>query len=259
SQPLRYVRRDPGLLAVAGSFSGSDRQRLVVGGPGRLAVHASLLDLEGSRVLADAIAARSLGRTGCEGSCRFGRSRGHRYDPRPRLTESLSGVRRAGHLRRSGERRGGHLPRSHVRGYCWWLAQRCSQGSGASVCSFRAGERGEFGMTVSPAARELQGYKRRLLVQRPLHPRFQNRVHRGATAEGRHRTQLWAFSWREGQESRHTRTVVFAPMSGTEPATYRRERSSIASPNPPMVYDIRPIRTHTSLLQSLSSTCLLNC
>src|SRR5262249_21970061 len=41
-----------------------------------------------------------------------------RYDPRPRLTESLSGVRRASHLRRSGDRRGGHLPRSHVRGHC---------------------------------------------------------------------------------------------------------------------------------------------
>src|SRR5206468_6750108 len=39
----------------------------------------SLLDLEGSRVLADAIAPRSLGRTGRESSCRSGRSRGHRY------------------------------------------------------------------------------------------------------------------------------------------------------------------------------------
>ena len=36
--------------------------------------------------------------------CRPDRARGHRYDPRPRHTKGLSGVRCASHLRRSGER-----------------------------------------------------------------------------------------------------------------------------------------------------------
>ena len=51
---------------------------------------------------------------GVTGPCRPDRPRRHRYDPRLRHTEGLSGVGCASHLRRRGERRGGHLPRSHV-------------------------------------------------------------------------------------------------------------------------------------------------
>ena len=104
---------------------------------GRLAVQSGLLDLQGGRVLPVTIAARSLGRTRREGSCRPARPRGHRYDPRPRHTEGLSGVRRASHLRRIGEGRGGHLPRSHVGVHGGELAQRCSQGARAPVCGVR--------------------------------------------------------------------------------------------------------------------------
>ncbi len=59
-QPLRHLWRDPGIPAVADSFSGSDRQRAVGGGLCRLAVHSDLLDLQGGRLQPDAIAASPL-------------------------------------------------------------------------------------------------------------------------------------------------------------------------------------------------------
>ena len=92
-----------------------------------VAAHAGLLDLEGGRVLPVAIAARSPGRTGRERSCRPARPHGHRYEPRPRHTEGLSGVRRASHLRRGGEGGGGYLPRSHVRVHGRELAARAGR------------------------------------------------------------------------------------------------------------------------------------
>ena len=116
---------------------GSHRQRSVGDGLCPLAAHSGLLDLKGGRVLPVTIAARSFGRTGREGSCRPDRPRGHRYDPRPRHTEGLSGVRRASHLRRGGERGGGDLPRSHVRVHGGELAQRRGQGARAPVCGAR--------------------------------------------------------------------------------------------------------------------------
>ena len=156
-QPLRHVRRDPGLPAVADSFSGSHRQRPVAVGLCLRAGPPGLLDLEGGRVLPVAVAARAPGRTGRAGSRRHDRSRGHRHDPRPRHTEGLSGVRRASHLRRSGERGGGDLPRSDVGVHGGELAQRRGQGVRAPECGAprkkcrsrreqRSGTRCSFGM-----------------------------------------------------------------------------------------------------------------
>ena len=76
----------------------------VDGGLRPAAAHPGLLDLEGGRVLPDAVAARAFGRTGRAGACRPDRPHRHRYDPRPRNTQGLAGVRRASHLRWSGER-----------------------------------------------------------------------------------------------------------------------------------------------------------
>ena len=73
--------RDTGVSAAADSFAGSRREQPVGDGPGPLAAHSGLLDLQGGRVQLDAIAARSSGRTGREGACRADRPRGHRYDP----------------------------------------------------------------------------------------------------------------------------------------------------------------------------------
>jgi NAD(P)-dependent dehydrogenase (short-subunit alcohol dehydrogenase family) len=78
------------------------------------AVQSSLLDLEGGRILVDAIAARSLGGPRRDCSCHFRWPCGHRYDPGPKCTEDPSRICRTSHLRRSRERRGGHLSRSHV-------------------------------------------------------------------------------------------------------------------------------------------------
>jgi len=61
------------LPAADGSFSRSDGQCPIVGGLGECAIHSGLFGLEGSCVLADAIAARTLGWTGREGSCRLRR------------------------------------------------------------------------------------------------------------------------------------------------------------------------------------------
>ena len=63
------------------------------------------------RVLPVAIAKRSFGQTGREGTCGPARPCGYRYVPRPGHTEGLSEVRCASYLRRSGERGGGRLPR----------------------------------------------------------------------------------------------------------------------------------------------------
>ena len=90
-QPLRHVRRDSGFPAVADSVRGSHRQQPVGERLSPLAAHPGLLDLKGGRVLPDAIAARPRGRTGRARSCRPDRTRGHRYVPRPRHTEGLSG------------------------------------------------------------------------------------------------------------------------------------------------------------------------
>ena len=103
-----------------------------------LADHPGLLDLEGGRVLPDAITARPSGRTGRAGSCRPDRPHGHRYDPGLRHTEGISGVRRTSHLRRSGERGGGHLPRSRVTDPGRELAQRRGQGARAPECGARS-------------------------------------------------------------------------------------------------------------------------
>jgi hypothetical protein len=46
-------------------------------GPGPIADHPGLLSLKGGRVLADAVAARSLGRTRREGACCPARTRRH--------------------------------------------------------------------------------------------------------------------------------------------------------------------------------------
>ena len=112
---------------------GSHRQQPVGERLSTLAAHPGLFDLQGGRVLPDAIAARPPGRTGRARSCRPDRTRGHRYDPRPRHTKGLSGHRRARHLRRSGQRAGGDLPRSDVGVPGAELAQRCGQGTRASV------------------------------------------------------------------------------------------------------------------------------
>ena len=69
-QPLRHLRRDPGLPAAADSFSGSHRQQRVDDGPRPLADHSGLRDLQGGRVLPDPIAARSSGRARREGARR---------------------------------------------------------------------------------------------------------------------------------------------------------------------------------------------
>src|ERR1022692_1757573 len=92
---------------------------------------------QGGGVLPDAIVGRSSGRAGRPGSCRPDRPHRHRYEPGPRHTEGLSGVRRASHLRRSGKRGGGHLPRSHVRVHGRELAQRCGQGARAPALGAR--------------------------------------------------------------------------------------------------------------------------
>ena len=49
-QPVRHLRRDAGLPAIADPLAGSDRQRRVAGGLGRRAGPAGLLDLQGRRV-----------------------------------------------------------------------------------------------------------------------------------------------------------------------------------------------------------------
>jgi NAD(P)-dependent dehydrogenase (short-subunit alcohol dehydrogenase family) len=63
-QPLRPMGRDPGLPAAADSLWGSHRQQRVADGPRPLAAHSGLLDLQGGRVFADAVAARSVGGAG---------------------------------------------------------------------------------------------------------------------------------------------------------------------------------------------------
>src|SRR4029450_1024782 len=63
-QTLRHVRRDAGLLAVAGSFSRGNRERHVDGGLGRLPAPFGLLDLRSRRAFAEAIPACSFGRPG---------------------------------------------------------------------------------------------------------------------------------------------------------------------------------------------------
>ena len=116
-------------LPLVARSQGGRCQRPVVGGLGERAVHARLLDLKGSGVFADAIAACFLGRARGEGSCRYGRSRGHRNDAIPRHTKVFCGVRRTRHPRRPGERRRGHLPRSHVGVHRRGLARRRNQSS----------------------------------------------------------------------------------------------------------------------------------
>jgi hypothetical protein len=110
---------------------GSRRQQRLGHGLGTLAAHSGLRDLEGGGVQHDSIPACSSGGTGRKGPCRADRPHRHRYDPRVRDTEGLSGVRRTSHLRRGGERGGGHLPRSHDGAYGGELAQRAGQGDGA--------------------------------------------------------------------------------------------------------------------------------
>ena len=68
---------------------GSHRQRSVVGVLGQPAFRAGLFDLKGGRVVPDAIATCSLGRTGRRRTCRPGRPRGHGFGTRPRHTEGL--------------------------------------------------------------------------------------------------------------------------------------------------------------------------
>ena len=75
-----------------------------------------------------------LAGAGRERSCRPERTRGHRYDPRARHPEGLSGVCCTRHLRRHGKRGGGHLPRSNVGVHGRELAQRRGQGARAPEC-----------------------------------------------------------------------------------------------------------------------------
>ena len=88
-QPLRHLRRDPGLPAAADPFPGSHRQQRVDDGPRPLAAHPGLRDLEGGRVQPDAVAARSAGRPGRAGARRPDRPHRHRHDPGLRHPEGL--------------------------------------------------------------------------------------------------------------------------------------------------------------------------
>ena len=141
-QPLRHIRRDPGLPAVADSFSGSHRQRRVASRPLPPLPLMPAYSISKAAAFSLSQSLRALlGRTGRERSCRPDRPRGHRYDPRPRHPEGLPGVRCASHLRRRGERGGGHLPRSHVGVHGRELAQRCGQGARAPECGARSKRR----------------------------------------------------------------------------------------------------------------------
>ena len=108
-----HLGRDPGVAAAADPFQGDDRQQRVADGPGRLAAHAGLLDLQGGRVLPDPVAARPCGRAGRAGAVLTG-------PVDTDMTRSLDIPKASaasvatGHPRRRGGRGGGHLPRSHV-------------------------------------------------------------------------------------------------------------------------------------------------
>ena len=90
-------------VIVAGAGSAGGILAVCIGDIGKRAVQSSILDFEGGCVLVDAIAARSLGRTGREGACSLGRAREHRYDSKPQHPEGLSGIRCAGHPQWNGE------------------------------------------------------------------------------------------------------------------------------------------------------------
>ena len=108
-------------------------------------IELSFSESEG-RVQPDAVAARPLGRAGCDGARRPYGPHGHGYDPRLRHTKGLCGVGRASDLRRSGERGGGHLPGSHVGVPGGELARRRGQGVRAPECGARTG-RADCGMS----------------------------------------------------------------------------------------------------------------
>ena len=147
------VRRDPGFPAVADCVLGepsSTTCRRTAFAPLPL-IPAYSISKAAAFNLTQSLRV-SLGRTGRARSCRPDRPRGHRYDPRPRHTEGLSGVRCASHLRRSGERGGGDLPRSDVGVHGGELAQRCGQGARAPVRGAPR-RRARRGMTSGSAKR----------------------------------------------------------------------------------------------------------
>ena len=82
-------------LPLLSSFQGRRRQQPVGERPCSLAADPGLLDLEGRGVLADAVAAHSVGRAGRHCSRRPDRHRGYRHDKGPRRAEGFAGVRRA--------------------------------------------------------------------------------------------------------------------------------------------------------------------
>jgi len=92
-------------LPLLSNSKGAVINNLSVNAPRSLATHPCLLDVEGRGVLADAVAAHSVGRAGRHCARRPDGHRGYGHDKGPRRAEGVYGVRRASRLRRSGERR----------------------------------------------------------------------------------------------------------------------------------------------------------
>src|SRR5262245_9809678 len=78
----------PGRAGMKNSLIIADMLR--AGGPRPRAVRAGLLDLEGGRVLSDAVAAPASGTTGRDRAQRPHRSHRHRDDPRSRHSQGLT-------------------------------------------------------------------------------------------------------------------------------------------------------------------------
>src|SRR5262249_49983652 len=117
---------------------GSDRERGLACRLRSRAGASRLLDLQGRRVLALAVAPGARSGTGRERARSHGRPDRHRHGARPRHPQSLSGIGRCGHPRRASTRRRGDLPRPDVPGHRRGLAHQPRKGARAAERSPRA-------------------------------------------------------------------------------------------------------------------------
>src|SRR5262249_61879019 len=98
-----------------------------------------LLDLQGRRVFALAVAPGARSGTGRERARRHGRPDRHRHGARPRHPQNLSGIGRCRHPRRARTRRRGDLPRPDVPGHGRELAHQLRKGARGAERSPRSG------------------------------------------------------------------------------------------------------------------------